>query len=417
MKYIITLFISILIIPFYFTNFIPLYLTTVLIPFILLIFWGKIPLKSLYSFTNRYSIWLCLFFIAAIMSSFFAENIDLSIKQLSNYLICFIFFKSILVLSENISHDSLKHIYKSLLVGLLISCFIGIMQFTGNKLFFIQSEESLNQNTNIDSASWGIRVWGTFGNALTFSNYLSVVAILICTKTIFSPKNTLFSFFLFLFTLIVLFLSGGRTASISFAIIYLIALLKFSPIKNKGFIIVSIAGLLISTFFLSSIVPSFEIFSRFIDSKDDFEYGRWYKWLSGMDIFYNNFLFGVGPGNLNLALRKYPANEITSESVYFLGGHVESVYISILATFGITGFGLLSILIYKMLHRIVKTRKEIKTGIYFEYYTSLIFGWIVMFINMITNPALLVDDRIKFLFFLMISITIIIEKKTSITAL
>jgi len=288
------------------------------------------------------------------------------------------------------------------------------MQFTGNKLFFIQSEESLNQNTNIDSASWGIRVWGTFGNALTFSNYLSVVAILICTKTIFSTKNTLFSFFLFLFTLIVLFLSGGRTASISFALIYLIALFKFSPIKNKGFIIVSIGSLLISTFFLSSIVPSFEIFSRFIDSKDDFEYGRWYKWLSGMDIFYNNFLLGVGPGNLNLALRKYPVNEITSESVYFLGGHVESVYISILATFGITGFGLLSILLYKMLHRIVKIRKEIKTGIYFEYYTSLIFGWVVMFINMITNPAILVDDRIKFLFFLLIALTIIIEKKTSI---
>jgi len=414
MKYIITLFISILIIPFYFTSFIPFYLTTVLIPFILLIFWGKISLKSFFTATHKYSIWLFLFLLSAIMSSFFAENIDLSIKQLSNFLICFVFFKSILVLSENISHDSLKHIYNSLLVGLLISCFIGIMQFTGNKLFFIQSEESLNQNTNIDSASWGIRVWGTFGNALTFSNYLSVVAILICTKTIFSTKNTLFSFFLFLFTLIVLFLSGGRTASISFALIYLIALFKFSPIKNKGFIIVSIGSLLISTFFLSSIVPSFEIFSRFIDSKDDFEYGRWYKWLSGMDIFYNNFLLGVGPGNLNLALRKYPVNEITSESVYFLGGHVESVYISILATFGITGFGLLSILLYKMLHRIVKIRKEIKTGIYFEYYTSLIFGWVVMFINMITNPAILVDDRIKFLFFLLIALTIIIEKKTSI---
>jgi hypothetical protein len=415
MKYIITLFISILIIPFYFTIFIPFYLTTVLIPFILLIFWGKITLKSFFAATHNYSIWLFLFFISAIMSSFFAENMELSIKQLSNFLICFVFFKTILVLAENISNNSLDIIYKSLLIGLMISCFIGIMQFTGNKLFFIQSEESLNQNTNIDSTSWGIRVWGTFGNALTFSNYLSVVAILICTKKIFSPKNSFFSFFLFFFTLIVLFLSGGRTASISFALIYFIALLKFSPIKNKGFIIISIASLLISTFFLSSIVPSFEIFSRFIDSKDDFQYGRWYKWLSGMDVFYNNFLLGVGPGNLNLTLRKYPVNEITSESVYFIGGHVESVYISILATFGITGFGVLSVLIYKMLKSIIKNRREIKRGIYFEYYTSLIFGWIVMFINMITNPALLVDDRIKFLFFILIALTIILDKKTNIS--
>jgi O-antigen ligase len=101
--------------------------------------------------------------------------------------------------------------------------------------------------------------------------------------------------------------------------------------SRKVFVLVVL--LLISSLFYDDIIRLFipnAMIGRFIVANSDFDTGRLGLWYKAIDIFYNSPLLGVGSGNLNEV--GYRWGITPSYLQHRVGGHVESVYLSLLVS-------------------------------------------------------------------------------------
>jgi cytochrome c oxidase subunit IV len=125
-------------------------------------------------------------------------------------------------------------------------------------------------------------------------------------------------------------------------------------------------------------------------------------------FFLENPFFGTGIGNLNNKLyHKYQANSFDSSAAVFVNGHVESVYFSIIATYGSIGFIMFTNFIFRLTNYLFK---YFKTDSFLRPYT---FAWVVLLINMITNPGVIVDYRLTMFFIIFLSIPFLKFKNDS----
>jgi hypothetical protein len=397
------LFLYIIIIPYYGTFNIKVK-TVLFAPLVVLVLFDDFSFSK-YIYRNKVIKSFALFFLFCVVTSFFSSNIELSFEQLVQYSLYFLFSFILLKYTET---TGLNVIYIAFGFSLLSSIIIAYCQFIGLTSFYIYNVIDLNDNTMMHyDAFEKIRAWGPFGNSLTLSSYLSILGIVISVYFLSNKKkiDIFYSLFFFTTTFFGIIISGGRTACIAFLLCYLLAFILIK--KNKS---VFIAIMLIFSFFsFSDKLLDSQIFSRFLDSKNDFKEGRYDNWVKGIDIFYDNPIIGCGPGNLNTALQNH-SHLRNSKVRLFAGGHVESVYVTILATYGILGTILYFIIIYSSL-KLIKIKSDI---IHSPYKISLLFGWIVMLLNMITNPATIIDIRLGLVLFLLLILPVIIVRKDEI---
>jgi hypothetical protein len=397
------LFLYIIIIPYYGTFNIKVK-TVLFSPLLFLVLFNDFSFPK-YIYNNKVIKSFALFFLFCFITSFSSSNIELSFEQLVQYSLYFVFSFILLKYTET---TGLNVIYLAFGFSILTSIVIAYFQFIGVNKFYIYNVNDLNDNTMMHRDTFEqIRAWGPFGNSLSLSCYLSVVGIVVSVFLLSIKRqfNICYSLFFFTITFFGIIISGGRTACIAFLLCYLFAFMLIK--KNKS---IFVAILIIFSFFsFSDMFMDSQIFSRFLDSKDDFKEGRYDNWIKGINVFYDNPIIGCGPGNLNTALQSQ--NHLHNNKVrLFIGGHVESVYVTILATYGVFGAFLYFNTIYSSL-KLFKIKKGI---IHNSYKISLLFGWMVMLINMVTNPAIIIDIRLGLVLFLLLILPVSIIKKENL---
>jgi hypothetical protein len=216
---------------------------------------------------------------------------------------------------------------------------------------------------------------------------------------------TIYSIVFFGITLFGIFISGGRTALLSYILLYILAYILIK--KSNGLIFILIIFLGVFSFISFNGITNNNTLSRFADSKDDFKVGRYDRWVIGSRIFMDSPFIGCGAGNLNIAIQE-KEHFLDSLVSKFKGGHVESDYFSILATYGIVGF----ILYYKIFFNSIKLLILRKFFFQSQFNVSLIFGFGIILINMVTNPAIIIDIRMGLILFMLFVLPVGLLKVT-----
>lgn len=355
-----------------------------------------------------------LYFVGTLISMALTYHNESAVYQTLWNFQFFIMFLCLVSLNSN--EESVHFIYKGLFVGFIFSLFIAVFQYFGFSTFAIFAEEDLNQNTLFVVAEEAIdtkRIWGPFGNALTFSLYLSVSGIVLFYYSLYCLKRKVLAWIVFMLTLFSIMLTISRMAIFAFLIAFIVTqFLIATTIKRVVYI-----GLLLLGFFAFSVVArntksSNPLFNRLTNSADDLKEGRLGLWKVGFKAFQKEPFWGTGPGNLNYEISKFPGWTRTGETKTNTGAeHVENYYLTLLCTYGIFPFLFYLAFVFCYFNSSLKLLiSGYNTGKYMEA-MPLFPGFVSFFVNNLINPALFSDLRIQFLFLLLISVTSSYEKK------
>jgi hypothetical protein len=351
---------------------------------------------------------LILFFVAQLISGLLADDIDLAIEKLFvefQFLVVYLIINSMVI-----NHESYKNIFKGILIGFVLSCAIALLQFFGFKQFNIYSDSELNHNAGLitEHSVKVLRIWGPFGNSLTFSEYLSIAGISLYSFYRFINKNLLFSFIVLLLSFICSYLTLARTAlfATAFALIFIELIYTLGSSSKKATYLILFSIILVFTVLLFS--PGIQdngnpIITRFANVSQDLKAGRLNLWIKGYEAFLGNVFLGVGPGNLHSALsaKGFP---MTSEIIaQYDGQHVENYFLTILYTYGLLGIFFCIRIFFYLVNYSFKLFELLKGKIESFAYGGAMMGAVIAFIiNNFTNPALIFDQRIKMMFIFVI---------------
>ncbi|QNF32331.1 O-antigen ligase family protein [Adhaeribacter swui] len=372
------------------------------------------PYKSTSSFLT---IFLFLFTLSIVFSLIQVEDIKQGFTQFFNYLQILIIY---IILSEITFYDNaFEYVIKGLYFGFLISVFISIMQYFGFSAFNLFTEDQLNSNTTFSSNESELsvsRIWGPFGNSLTFSLYLSVVGLVLYVYFKYYKNRKLVALFLLILTLLCIGLTISRMALFAFGVSLFI--MEFIAGTKKYRIIY--LGLLLVLFFswetiLNQIAGGSPLLSRINNSQDDLQKGRLELWEVGYQVWKDNIFFGSGPGNLAYELYHHGWNTSIDKIVYTnTAGHVENFYLTVLFTFGLVPFLFYFLFFLKynivalsLFYNSFKNKIDLMSMILFP-------GFLCFFINNLINPALNSDQRIQLLFIFLLVLTNIYYKKSKL---
>jgi len=360
---------------------------------------------------GKLSIAVVLLFLTQVASGLFAFDTDLAIEKIYvefQFTIIFLVVNGLII-----NNDCYEYIVKGLLVGFVISCLIGILQYLGFKQFNIFTTAELNANAGLvsESRSLLVRIWGPFGNSLTFSEYLAVVGLALYSYYRFIKKNRVIAFGLIAVAFFCIALTVGRIALFSAGFSFL--LIEYLYAKGtsyaRGFSIV-IAFFAIGLIGFMLLSPGIQdngnpLITRFSNASQDLKEGRLNLWVKGFAAFSKNIFLGVGPGNLHLALSSEGFPMTSAVIAQFDGQHVENYYLTILYTYGIIGFYFCLRIFYflvKYSYRLFIRLKE--KSIELAWGGIMYGGIIALIICNITNPALIFEQRIKMLFIILIAV-------------
>jgi len=349
-------------------------------------------------------------FAAKVISGILAFDTDLAFSELLlelEFLVIFLIVNSLLI-----DNKSYEYIISGLLIGFLISCFIAVMQKLGVQQFYIFTKGELNINAGLikENNTTLTRIWGPFGNSLGFSEYLATVGIALYSYFRWIKKNRLAAFGIIFLAIYCIILTVSRTALFATGFTLLILEFIYGRLTGKRAVlyVVSIVAILLIAFLLLS--PAIEdtgnpLLQRLTNASQDLKEGRLNLWVKGFSAFQKNVFFGVGPGNLHMALSAegFP---MTSELISnFDGQHVENYFLTVLYTFGIVGFTFFMTIFFYLIKYSYRLFLLLNKKVQITAYGGAFFGAMITFtILNITIPALVSELSIKMMFIFMIVI-------------
>jgi hypothetical protein len=368
--YKILLFIYVLAIPFYGTYFIPLVRTVVLIPILFIPFVDKrkryLPLLKVDAIR-----WFAVFVAFCTITSIFVAVFDLAVDQFLDYLVDLVFLVSFLIIASS-SSSLLKIVFYALVIGLALSVALGFLEHHSVNSFKIQDDDSIN--TNILNGGM-TRIGGPFGNSLTYSNYLSVAGIIVIVIFL-KQKTTNFTvvaLIVYLLTTVVLVFSGGRSAIVAFQLAFAIAF--FIYIKNKWIMVGAVALFLFVGITYSDKILKIPTVSRFFDSSNDLKDVRYENnWAYGFKIVGESPLIGTGMGNLNYKLVEMRHPYVPASRKFKHNGHLESVFVTVMATYGLIGLALFLTWIIIVTYKMIRGFSTFRGTVYSGYLAACFFG-------------------------------------------
>lgn len=337
-------------------------------------------------------------FIALAFLSFALTNPDtVGISQFETLLSVAVIY---LLLSELcFLDDTIRALYRGLMAGFLLCVFIATMQFLRISSFDIFKPEDLNANTSYTDDGGAVdmlRVWGPFGNALTFSFYLAVAGVILVAYAAFVRRSKKYAWLVAAAALAGIAFTISRTATAAFLVcagllIFLTVSRKSRSLLIAGMVIVLIAGFA----YLPTMIDNSPLLSRLNESSQDFEGGRLALWEVGYKAWMQEPFLGTGPGNLNKALYINGWRTMPDDILNTTPGHVESFYLTTLFTFGILCFLLYMIFLVSFIrssYRVFQAglrEKAVAMGI------PVFGGLICILINNAVDPAMIFDFRIQ----------------------
>ena len=282
--------------------------------FILFAF-GKLYLKKI---TPQMKIFFLLFLISFFISLLFANNKNASLHWFlifSQYLIFFIGFASVLSLKL------LERIFYSFLIPFTASILIGFK----NILLF----------------GSGSRLSGFVGNSNIYGAYLAFNLLMII-YLISTSHNKYLSIFLF-----IMLFAGSINIVFTFSrgaqLGYIVSLMTYLFLKNlhrKKIILILFTFFFIFLVLLIIAFPN--LFHRYTNIKvDNMEYSeidRLSLYFSGIKLFLNKPIYGIGVNNFHFEYEKYHFLNTVLKNKVNVHFHPHNIFINVLANQGIIGF-------------------------------------------------------------------------------
>lgn len=349
---------------------------------IILILFAAVILKSLYKRDffiplNLQSICLAIFFLINIFSLFFAQNMEFGVRKILFLASIFpLYFIVQNQLTDNNSQPITKFI-KSFIVGGFMASAVALIIFFSQ--FIVGIDGILDFYTKIGPFFWGrsfsesvlnyqsflvnaggidfVRAAGLFPDPHNFALFAGIILFLALpfTKSYFYNLVSLFSGA----ALILSFSRGAYVAAIGTAIFLLAALYFYSRHCEERRATERQSNLRITIFIgittMALILTLTPVKNRFLDTfslEDGSNIGRIKIMKGGLDIFKNNFLFGVGIGNAPI----YYNEDID----YRNPTNSHNTYLEIAIENGIAGIAAWLILIFGTILQLIKYLKSPK---------------------------------------------------------
>ena len=295
-------------------------------------------------YINEFVIICFAFYFYILLRSFFVNDILVSL-EVSLFYFRHIFFALSIVYFFLYLNNSIKFLYYSIFISLLIVSIDGYIQY-----FF-----------KVNLLGWSPvqsnRLGGLFGNELILGSYISMLfPILIALKYKLSKSINYYVFYFSIYLYPLIFFTGERTAFIIFSI-YIFFLLIILPFNKKiifSFIITlcTIALLIFST---ESKIKDKMIFETIEEIKQTkFKYiihtpAHEPMYNSSIKMFRDSPLFGQGPGMFEVACHYNKFFEENSCNT-----HPHNHYIQALAEIGIFGFSFIFIFFIFLFYSLIK---------------------------------------------------------------
>ncbi len=222
-------------------------------------------------------------------------------------------------------------------------------------------------------------------------------------------KKTKISFlFLSLVCLFAFFINNGRSAELSL-LLSLITLFVFYAKKylNYKFIIFAFMLCILVLFLVFNSSPKFKEGYKELNnviSQENYS-GSWgiraYLYKTSFTILKDNFIFGVGAGDVRDEYRKIAIKERTNESF----GSLHNSHFEFLLRYGIIGYGLLVIGIFLLIRRLRTTPKYFYLAI--SFYSTIFYN--SLFNSILDKKPIYIIFFMSFVFF---SIIVLKSKKS-----
>ncbi|MBC3795329.1 O-antigen ligase family protein [Spirosoma utsteinense] len=290
---------------------------------------------------------------------------------------------------------------KIIIASYVLQMFIVLMQYLKFESFYLNDVENLGLNTGMtQNSSGGIRYWGSFGEALVLSTYLTSIGIGVSVYMISVFKKNIVTYILILTIIFTIYLTGSR-AGLSIYIIMICVYLFLSKVSSLFMIIGLILFVLIgSQFSILSFIGASENLSRFAQLQGND--ARYVLWTKGFNIIYNNPIFGSSIGCLNYSLKEH--NLLPGfVSTINASGHVENSFLTILFSVGIAGFLFFLGLVFYPLTLI--RRYHLMTlsdmSLYKAITKAYTYSYISLLLCMFTEPSVGVHMRSSMVFIIM----------------
>lgn len=315
--------------------------------FLLWLMEGNLKEKFLFLKRDKVVLAIIAFIFFCALSLLWSGDRDEGINNLRK----FWYLLPILIFATSIKKQYIQYILSSFLFGMLISEILSYGIFFEWWAFEGSSPENPTP----------------FMNHLQYSMFLSLSSLLLLNRFFFeeSIKWKIFYFIYFLTVTSNLFLNGGRTGHLAFAIS--IFVVGFANIKNKILAFTSMLILVTVIFFTAYYVsPVFkmrfdqgahEVGKLSQDTKDQYDGSFGYRvaaWKVATEIIPENPILGTGFGDqMNAMKRKVKENNYESgfeEALNFMATyHYHNVYVQFTVTLGIVGLLLYLFIFYQIL--------------------------------------------------------------------
>jgi hypothetical protein len=322
--------------------------------------------------SNKKSLYYFLFILLSVIvvgGLINAENLTLtSIAYLIEYLSIFIF--SCVLVGE--CEADRKFVYQ-LVNCLKITLFVSLLFMIGQ--VFIGPSFTIAKSPNINVLSGiSIRYTSFFQDPQKYGQFLSACSFFFLIKTSDSRTRQFLNYCLLFFSILAIFMTGGRGA-LGGWLVAILFLILLGNAKNRLVLFFSIALLAIVAYNYSN---SFAIFQRGADLTESYNF-RYAIWQDAIHIFFDNPIWGIGIGNYaNYVSVHNPDQYWIDDNVITFFDHPESGYLKLLTEYGAIGFLVILLIIliplYKGITLYFKSQRSLQLIL-----TASVLTWLVGF--------------------------------------
>ena len=320
------------------------------------------------------------------------------------------------------SDDDLNGILEN--IKLIFCTFIFISSSVSIGLFFIQySEQFFIDNQLIRIGFLENRLFGIYGD-LNCASICSSICFFICLLNIYKDKNVLFSVTNLIIQMVYISLSGSRACFLSLTISFYLVCFLFFCMKSRNNLFKSLIYSFLSTISLLIIlkclsyllvesvnaldfcyktnVPPISLTRIDVERYHDYSNGRFALWLNALEIFKNNWILGVSPGNITWYAKKYCKGGIIDIKNY---GCMHNIEIDILVTVGLFASIYFTVFLVKFIIPIVNRYIErIKNYSYSTEFDILIASTLCILISSFFMSEIVFCNTVEtFLFWLFLA--------------
>lgn len=358
-----------------------------------IIFTNKLVLETdkIFNFKNHIA-----FYLWILLTTFFTSNLSYSIQYLTNYFFLATFFLFTIYYITNYARLILT--LKVLVASFILQIFIVIMQFKGVEAFYLVDKENIGLNTGMNEASTGsVRYWGSFGEALVLSTYLTTIGIGLALYLIAQLRSKVVSCVVISVIFFAIYLTGSRAGLSIFSILLITYIYRERIVKRSTLVLASVLFIILGYFYVGSILIADANLSRFSDLREGDM--RFKLWTEGFKIIANSPLYGSTIGSLNYSLKEYNLLPDYATTIN-ASGHVENSYLTILFSTGVVGF---AFFFYIVRYPFILIKKylpidNLKISGRKNLLKSLIYSYTALLLCMFTEPSIGVQMRNTMLF-------------------